>query len=301
MRFIKNFFKWLLTLVLIGVVGFFVFREAMLFIAENQIRRELRLLQRTNTWSEVGQRCWMEEEVGATQLQLRFLNDQEYVLEVSCENFQYFPWSEVKSLPWEVKKTTGSAGFWVDVDSREVQGEITLELLNQAKKITGEGKTISSSWGKSDLLSTNLVSSCQAHGLTCCDPVTQAGQGELFSLAVNDCQESCYSSCLLRPNVLFFQTDPALDSVSRLTTVAKDNPVVIFSYAIQDTNVPLSEVEINFGDGTKETFTTLTGQVTKEFACSSSECRYYVTLKATDNRGVVSYDSRISALEVLVK
>ncbi len=302
MRFIKWFLSFLIFLVVVGGGSFLITREALLIWAQNRISRDVTFLLRTNTWSNVTDQCLSEVGSPVNRLQLRFLNDREYVLEVACEgSFQYYPWSETKTLPWQVRKTTGNAGFSIPLDHRAIQGEITLNLWLRNIILTAEDENLAVRSGESTILSENIVSSCQAHGLTCCDAITEQGVGDVFSRGVNDCQETCYRSCQSRPNLLFFQTDPAADSATRQVKLDAENTFMLFNYTFATPQADVQEVVLDFGDGTQETFSTAIGKTTHEYSCQQDACHYVASIKATDQQGVSSADLRISQIEIVVQ
>ncbi len=301
MRFLRHFFSFILVLAIVTIGGWFLFREAWLMWAENQVLADIRFLQRTNSWSGTASSCLDETGTPAVNIQLRFLNNQEYVLEVACEDARYFAWSEVKKLPWKVIKTTGSAGFVVPIDERTVNGEITLSFWDQNKLLSGSGSDVKVKWGKSKLVSESLISSCMAHGLTCCDLESEVGVGDVFSRAVNDCQSACFSACSSRPNLLFFQSDPPADATTRQVTLDRNNTFVLFNFTVEQSDRPIKQVVIDYGDGTSEVFKTYQGKATKQFDCDQPECRYTVQITAMDEGGVSSADQRISQLEIVIQ
>lgn len=301
MRFLRWFVSLLCLLIGVGVGTFFLVREGLLIMAEQQLEKDIRFLQTTNTWSSAGENCQLKTGLPADRLQLRFLNPREYVLEVACGEIAYVPWSELKSLPWQVTKTTGSAGFVLPITSREASGEITLHLWGEDKVFQVDGMDFRTRWGKTDLISDSLVSSCTAHGLICCDLVHEIGEGNSFSRAVNDCQDSCYTQCLRRPNLLFFETDPALDAQTRAVVLSKQNTFVLFNYTFETNEADLQTVTLDFGDGTQETFSSPIGKATKTYDCQAEECRFTARISAVDTRGVPSPDLRINQLEIIVR
>lgn len=301
MRFLKHFFSYILIIAILLVGGGLIWRESWLILAENQVLTDVRFLQRTNSWSGVASNCLDQTGTPAVNIQLRFLNNHEYVLEVACEDARYFAWSDVKKLPWRVSKTSGSAGFVVPIDGRTVNGEVTLSFMGQYKLLQGKAQEVEVSWEQSSLLSDSLISSCQAHGLTCCDLATEVGLGEAFSRGVNDCQAACYAVCVRRPNILFFQSDPPADAITRQVKLNRNNTFILFNYTVEQTDQPLKRVTIDFGDGTSESFDTHRGKATKEFACDQPECRYTVQISAMDEGGVSSANQRISKLEIVIQ
>jgi len=302
MRFIKWFLSFLIFLVVVGGGSVFLLREGLLFWAHSEITQDIAFLQRTNTWADMATKCLEESGSPANRLQLRFLDDRQYVLEIACEgSFQYFPWSEVRTLPWQVKKTTGSAGFVVPIDGRTLEGEVTLSLWLRNILIQSESGQVKVRSGKSTLLTDSMVSSCVAHGLTCCDPVSEMGVGELFSRGVNDCQENCFTACEARPNLLFFQTDPPADLSTRVVQLTKGNTFMLFNFTFATPQTAIQKIVLDFGDGTQEEFTTAIGKTTHEYNCLEDSCHYVASIRAVDQNGISSADLRINQIQIVVQ
>jgi hypothetical protein len=146
-----------------------------------------------------------------------------------------------------------------------------------------------------------MVSSCVAHGLTCCDPVAEMGVGEPFSRGVNDCQNSCYSACQERPNLLFFQTDPPADLTTRVVQLTKGNTFMLFNFTFATPTVEIRKIVLDFGDGAQEEFTTPIGKTTHEYNCDQDACHYVASIRAVDQNGVTSADLRINQIQIVVQ
>jgi len=300
MRFLRLFFAFLFSLLLLVGGGYFIIREGALWFAARQVTADLSFMMRTNQWQSLETKCFQEGGLAsARQLQLRFLNSKEYVLEVGCENFTSVEFQR-HVLPYGVRKTTGTAGFIFELRNGTLAGAITLEFLDQSRVIESSDEGVITYWGKTMVVSDNLISSCQAHGFQCCDANLEQGQGEAFRTGVNDCQEQCYASCLVRPNLILFQTDPLLDPVARKVEVSKSVPTVFFQYAFGTGSQPFKEVVITYGDGTEERSSEAKGEFVKQYDCQEDSCEYRAQIQAVDQAGIPSSVSRIAEVDIVL-
>lgn len=302
MRFLTLFLK-IFGGLLLGLVSIFLItREAVIWWTTNSLSRQVSYLQRTTQWNNLSNICLERTSEPAIRLQLRFLDDQRYQLEVACADERYEKFQETKSLMWGVIKNGGWAGLAVDPESREVSGQISFDFFGRSKTLYAENGKLRSRNDQAAELSSLLISSCQAHSLTCCQADLQAGLGEQLVEGVNDCPDTCFSSCLLRPKVLMFQTDPRLEPTNRRLVLDKNSSFVLFNYTIEENDNPLEKVVLDFGDGTKEELPPdIFGQVTKEYQCSQDECHYFAKLTAYDNAGFDSAPSRTDQIEIVLK
>lgn len=300
MRFLRLFIIFLFWLLVLIGGGYFFIREGALFLASRQIRNDVSFLMRTNQWQSLQSQCYQDGGLsGARQLQLRFLNGKEYALELGCENYKNIEIAK-KTLPFSVRKTTGTAGFLYDLNSQQLSGAITLRFWDQSQVLQALEGSLDSYWGETTVVSDTLISSCAAHGFQCCDPVLQQGQGDVFRTGVNDCQEQCFASCLQRPNLILFQTDPLLDPVARTVEVSKSVSTVFFRYAFGQGSHPLQEVKITYGDGTQETATELSGEFVKQYACEEETCTFRAQIQAVDSGGTPSSLTRIAEVDIVL-
>jgi len=275
-------------------------REGLLWLAVRQVTGDLDFIQRTNQWQSYESKCYQEGGLAsARQIQLRFLNSAEYVLELGCENYTEVEFQR-HELPFSVRKTTGTAGFIFDLRTNTLSGAITLEFLDQATVIEAREDGVDTYWGKTTVVSDNLVSSCEAHGFQCCDSVLEQGQGAHFRTGVNDCQEQCYASCLIRPNLILFQTDPLLDPVARTVEVSKSVPTVFFQYAFGTGSQSVKEVVIRYGDGTEERSSQTKGEFVKQYECQEETCLYRAQIQAVDQSGIPSSVTRIAEVDIVL-
>lgn len=302
MRFIKIFLKFLLLIIILALGAYFSFQEGSIFWAKNMLKQDISYLQRTNQWVDASNQCLEKTGEAASRLQLRFLDNKRYQLEVACVNEKYIPLKPTKQLPTLVKKTTGWSGFKVSLQPRYVSGSVTLQIWGRSTTLTGEGEDIVSKIGTTTDSSTLLITSCEAHGLSCCDPLYEAGQGNQMINGVNDCNQSCFSSCVRRPNLILFQSDPAMNIATRQVNLDKSNTFVLFNYSFEENDNHLQEIIIDFGDGTTEQLSSESwGKVTKQYSCNQPECNYTATIKAIDSQGIESATMPLSKINIVIR
>lgn len=303
MRFLSIFFRLFATAIILGLLGVFLGREMWLFVGSQQVARQAQRITQVARWQGQFARCQAGVALGLENpvagIQLRFLDDSTYAAEIDCIGQEPVEVDRF-TLPMWVTKGTGSAGFYYDIVNQNVSGELSLTLLRQSRVVFAEGNDIKQSWGKTEVQSALPVSSCQAHGLTCCDPVEFQGIGSAMSSGVNDCPGGCFGSCQRRPVLLSFQTDPILPP-NRVLELTGGSELVLLAFTFDDQESPIQNVVIDYGDGTTDTFPAGQGQFEKEFVCASGTCTYNVTLTATDQRGVMSAATRLSSLQVVVR
>lgn len=304
MRFLQLFFRLFAVTIIGGLIVAVAGRELWLFAAAQNIARTAQQLTQTNRWQPYFSQCQDRIITDASSpvlgMQLRFLNDREYVIEVACEGQQA---AEVQrsTLPMGVRKSTGSPGFSYDIQSQTLSGEMTLQFFRQNRIVYIEGETAGQQWGKTDLRSGIPASQCAAHGLRCCPADEYEGVGLPQADGVLDCPGGCFDSCLRRPILLSFQSDPSISPSTREVVIQGTSGLVLFAYTFDDTESDIQAVTIDYGDGTAETLTSGRGEFEKEFVCTSGQqCRFVVTLQATDVRGVSSPATRLSTLTVVV-
>lgn len=303
MRFLALFFRYLSILVLVGGLGVLLGREVLLFWAAEQIARDARSLILGGRWNETATRCQAAPGVSGTNgvlgNQVRFLDGQQYALEVKCL-FGDPAVKSVQTLPRFVTKTTGSAGFFANTTDQLITGEVTITVLNRSRIVYADGDRVSHTWGVTTTRSQTPESVCTGHGLSCCNDYEQQGEGEVMSLGVTDCPGNCYPRCLQRPVLLAFQSDPFTNHESRRTEVSGAQALVLFSYTYDDTYAAIDQVTIDFGDGQKQTINAAMQQVSKTYTCQQAQCEYVVTVSAVDVRGVQSKPTRLSTMTVVV-
>lgn len=300
MTFLSVFFRFVALFLIVGILGFFGSREFLLYAASQQVASDAKELTRQTNWKNIVGLCQAQivTEAPFTGFQLRFTSNQTYNLEAACASALPALWQS-KKLPYGVVKTTGTPGFYFDFESKTLSGEITLELWGQKRYVYGDTTGTGHTWGKTELRASAPASVCVAHGLTCCDVAQEIGEGDVQIEGVTDCSGQCYPSCLRRPVLLSFQTDPFSDYETREVPLRGSN-LVLFSYVIDDRDAPLSKVTIDFGDGTSETKDTRSGQVSKNYECAQEPCRFTAKITAEDTRGIETASTRLSEFTIIV-
>lgn len=301
MKFLSLFFRFLGAVVIIFLFTLVVGREIWLFLGAQEVARQAQRLTQVARWQPYYSNCRAELALGSDipfrGIQVRFIDQETFVSEIDCIGQNPFEIDRF-TLPMGVKKTTGSAGFFFDPMTQVLSGEVTISFLGQSRVVYTESQKISQQWGQSIVRSELPVSQCSGHGLKCCDALEFQGEGLPMSGGVLDCPGGCFDSCLRRPVLLSFQSDPSL-SQTRVLELVGQNQFVTFAYTFDLQESELESVIIDYGDGTQDTGLSPTGQFEKEFSCpGTSVCSFTVTLQATDARGVVSAPTRLSTLQV---
>lgn len=283
----------------IGLIGWLGLREGVLLVATSQLKTSLNTLKGIEKNPQAyAQQC---VELGAnpdseliSALQLRFTSDREYQLEVICRQFQLEPLViKREQLPMFVSKTAGSAGL---IWGESLSG-IAIQAFGRHQAIFVEqSRIVVEPYVESMQFGSTPVSSCAAFGFACCDEATTIGSGQQYS-GVSDCPRTCFTSCQSRPIVLSFSADPYVDPATRTTTTSMGQPIT-FSFFLQA--VGDLDVILDFGDGTRENFSTAEGQIDHTYSCSSVNCRYVAQLQATDGTGATLAESPISYIIVEV-
>lgn len=300
MNFITTFIRLLIVILLLGGVVFFGGREVWLLLAGEQVISDARTLSRPTQWEKYLEGCSTSVITGSSPFegfQLRFVDQENYVLEVDCSTQQPVVRESI-SLLKGVKKTKGSAGFYYDFQSKEFLGEIQIEFFGRSRVVYVDGENVKQTWGTTQYVVSKPASSCQAFGYVCCDAENQQGVGEGISAGVVDCSQNCFSSCLQRPVLLSFQSDPAVDYEERIVRLNGTSALIIFSFAFDETAAPIDAVTLDYGDGTRQSYELAESLSPKEYQCTSGKCIFTATLKAVDTRGVESPVTRLSTITV---
>lgn len=303
MTFLITFFKFLFLLLLVGFIGMFGTREVLLYLAGQQVVSDVRFITQSSHWDELVVLCDPDSanvtEIPFDGFQVRFSSPTEYKIEIHCLSSAAGVYKSAK-LPYQVKKTTGSAGFFYDFASKNLTGEVTLELWGQKRIVFSENARPGQNWGKTTLQASVPSSVCSAHGFTCCDAIQELGVGEGVSNGVTDCPAQCFTSCQKRPLLLSFNSDPQANYETRQVLIPKLESSVIFSFVFDDTQSPIKNVVLDFGDGTTQQLEARSGQITKEYVCRQQTCSFKAKLTGTDARDIPSAQTRLSELEIIL-
>ena len=300
MRIIKFIFKSIILLAIVGGVGFLLAREILLFIGVSKIKSSLSSLRSIAVQKSYFTQCrekgsvFIDGDDPAT-MQLRFISSTEYVVEVLCSQFSIDPiLVEQEELPRFVSKVAGGSGIiWGDARSG-----ITLESFGRQKIVAVEGRIVITPPVGSEL-GIGPVTSCSGYGFSCCKSESEQGVGQQFTSSV-DCPKSCYSSCVSRPVILAFNTQPAMDLQRRLAIISSGETVT-FSFVIDPGLDNSVSAKLDYGDGQQAIFYGDKQIANHTYQCSQQECLHEVKLTVENDKGVSAADLPIMNMSVLVK
>jgi hypothetical protein len=301
MRVLLFFFKALVTLGVIAVVGFFAGREIVIRMAVADVRSVLSVAKKIgNNPGSYAQQCYQlgsNEDQGhpLSAIQIKFSNNTDYVLEVVCAQLQLSPIQvSTHQLKWGVKKVAGTSGIvWGDARSG-----VILEFWGKRRAVIVENQQIIYTSAQAAELGTGPVASCQGYGFQCCAVETSQGVGDQLT-GVTDCPRTCFAQCQARPVVLSFTTEPFFENQSRSVHIGQGDQVS-FSFVASSPGKTTLSTTLSFGDGQEETLAGLTGSTSHTYACNQVSCSYEAQLKVVDSNGVAAADTPVTKLTVVV-
>lgn len=342
MRVLKIFFTAILLIAIAGFIGFFSSREILLSTALRQIKNDIKFLSHSSSAGDFFKECLefsnsFDDAGSIVRHQLRFTSDSSYVLESVCRASESLRTIlKSKSLPPLVRRVEGQSGI--------VQGEsgygVEVSIFGRSGVVYDYEGIIFTETSNLDELGVILDDGpptiCSGYGYVCCDENFQTGQDFKKDKAL-DCPRSCYASCVEKPVVLTFNSEPAADPENR-TVYLNSGDFIEFVYTISDVKGDVfvnenvfvedeevtwsdklleyldkysktenqqdivEEIIISFGDGTSEKLLDLHGRTNHTYTCERrSICVYDVTLQATTKLGVESSLDGISKLKVQVR
>lgn len=318
MRILRFLISALIFFGLVGVGGFLIARESLLVWGTSSLEhslKELRDASTSNTFvSECGRRGGNEglsEFEDQVRYQLRFLNSREFVLEAVCSQFPLNPIVIKRStLPKFITKSVGSSGFfWADGEDNSIElkvfGELEQEIQKYAKfdtsflirkkyiVIQDSLITVQSEPGPTAV---GPVTSCQGYGYQCCEASSQMGIGDQLTNTIG-CSDSCFSSCVGRPFLLSFNSNPFFDPRTRIVTL-ESTGTVEFQYIADSADSDEMSGILYFGDGQQIQIIGKQGHVNHTYSCPQGNCAYTAKVSLIDKWGVESADTPISQIEV---
>ncbi|MEN8253104.1 MAG: hypothetical protein ABFQ62_01870 [Patescibacteria group bacterium] len=300
MRIVKFLFTAVFIILLLFGSGFLIFRETLLLTAGSQIKVALKTLRKikrdpTSYYYQCREKGGDVDEAVPEVFQLKFNDDKNYQLEVICRQFPLDPIIiDQYELPFMVSKAKGGSGIiWGNAES-----SLGLEILGRKTSIIVKNEKVNTASFKADFGSTPLAS-CQGYGYKCCQEETSMGAGEQL-FGTSDCPRSCFDSCVSRPVILSFTSDPFYETKSRTVTIKK-NEVVNFSYVVDPGAEDIKSVQISFGDGEEHDFIETTGRISHTYLCSKSVCSYEASIMATDTKNVDSANTGVAKIVVKVE
>lgn len=302
MRVIVILLKTFGAVAAIVAMLFFGGREVLLLLAKNQIQNEVEKMRAgTKSSNEYAVMCakmfTITEQVYALEaIQLRFTSDHTYNVEIVCVQRESDPIAlRSGSLPPFVSRLPGSSGL-VFAYNRPAYTYVEVSTYGRTSRLAYKDAGVT---GKSQL----PVAACEGWGYQCCDAITTVPVGGPASGQVTDCPGGCFSSCKQRPLILSFRSEPRLQAETRSVTVKKDQAVVNFSVIAANPGVVggVKRVELDYGDGTRDTFTKEQISMAHTYSCATVTCSYTAKVVAYDADGLNSPDIRTSSMTVVVE
>ncbi len=311
MRFLKLFLKYLiLGSIVIPAVGFIVI-NVLVYVQAVSLSDAISSAKKLSVRPAHTRDCISSGEYEIVPLygyQLRFIDDREYVVEAVCINEKGPFEVSTGMLDFGIKKLPGFSGVMFPLKPEgQIDGKVVIgmyfskwsievgDMANMIIRYVTNADKISP--GKDAASST-----CSGWGYKCCNYLMEVGEGKKYSENISDCAGGCYDSCLQRPSILIFTTDPEMiDQKNRLVEITKKEPGVVFSYSTQDVDSEELMATIDYGDGESAASSNQTDQFSHYYNCQKTVCTYEVNLLVEDSGGLENTKSRISTITVRVK
>lgn len=302
MRIIKFLLGGLVFAAIGSAIVFFAGREMLMVWSMAQMRTSISILKQIDKNPrayalQCRQKGVTVETDVIDKLQLRFISDNEYVVEVVCAQFSLDPIIiERKTLPQFVTKLPGNTGIiWGDAPS----GVGLFVLGRERAVVVEEGEIFYTPIIEDFRYGVGPLSTCQAYGFECCHTDIQIGQGDQFN-GVSDCPDTCHSQCVNRPVVLSFTSDPFMDIKTRITTVQSGDQVT-FSYVVDNNEEGQpAQVELVTGDGQSYNSDQSSGSFTHSYKCATGNCSYRAVLSLINSVGIESAVLPINTINIRV-
>ncbi len=302
MRVIRALLTSLLILAIIGGISGLIAREYYMYQAVTLVSNALTELQKAATSTGIYRKqCSQRGLPSAFEdiiLQLRFTTRTQFVTEVVCGGSTLNPITLGQfTLPSFVQKRAGgSSGVIIG----SPQSGVTLDIWWAQKDIVVENSQVHVMTNAgTKILDPGPLSACVGYGYQCCQSEVSEGEGETYT-HVSDCPKSCYSACLPRPIVLSFLTDVSA-SAGRSVQV-RAGEVVSFNYVVDPGSSKGATVQLEYGDGQKETTTKISGSLTHTYMCSTpGGCQYAASISARSATGAQAAATPLTQLSIQVQ
>jgi hypothetical protein len=303
MRVLKTLFFSLFWLVLIAGIGFLITREVLLQLALSQLTSDAKQLQgiarNTGVYIQDCQAKGSNPLDGSIieSIQLRFTSPNEYQIEVICSQYSIDPLIvEKQTLPYFVTKVPGTSGLtW-----RFEPTAVSLQLWGRTRSLGISEEKVEPGLTPAEVGTAFApITSCLGLGYTCCQNETTIGEGPTVS-TVTDCPRTCHTSCNSRPVILSVSSQPFIDQATRTVTIPRGSEVSI-GYVVDHQGLEGVVTTVDYGDGQQDQFTEVSGFAPHTYQCATGGCRYAVQVSATSADGVVSADTPITKVTVIVQ
>lgn len=333
MRIIKILLTTLIGLLIILAVGAILTRELLLLTGLKRVQASLKLVRDIDRDQQYATECMTkgslrDDEGRVHRTQLRFVGDQQYVIEVICNQFRMSPIEvEQVELPRWVTHQLGQSGL---VWGSETAG-LNLECLGRTGSVVIKDGYLSTSLHETEVeAGAGPTSECGSFGYQCCDLTYQQGVDHQLT-TVQDCPKSCYQTCSDRPLILSFTTLPYYNKFDRTLEISAGTEVT-FSFTVSpnqqdyfsgmypeemdwiertvytvgsvfdrsNTQQQAGSVVLDFGDGEQATTDKLKDKLTHTYQCSRARCEYQALLTVTNSAGINSLQDKPARITVVV-
>lgn len=333
MRFLRSIFIFSFLAIGLTLAFVLIWQEVALAQAKHRLSERFEAYAQAELPSLVLEHCrqlgsQVTTERPLAQLQLRFLDSREFVLEALCDQYEFSPLIlEAGALPSSVIKLPGSAGFRYQSGVWRVELQFSPQwlpselaewpplrfLLSRRVNLAVQDGQIAKAEDMEASEPDEPRTSCQGYGFQCCDSLAEQGEGERRN--ASDCSERCYARCEPLPQVFLVAVEPGFDRQARAATVGRGE-LVRFTISGEADVPSQTEAHLDFGDGTSwqgAMLTLLGGQalepsevdresgVEHRYSCARAECHYQVEVTLLDAQGRRSVASERSRLSIRVR
>lgn len=302
MRILKSMFFFLVLIAVGAALVYYVGREFLLTMGatamKNSLREVAEISRNTGVYAAECRKKGIVEldESAIKSIQLRFISDKEYQIEVVCRQFSLDPIIvKTDSLPRFVAKVPGFGGV---VWGEPLSG-VAIQAFGKTKSIFVEAETIEIGELRDVENALSPLTSCQGQGFTCCPLETTIGQGRSIQ-NVTDCSANCFESCVKRPIILSVSTQPFFDLKTREVVVSKGEQMTI-AYVTDFAGSKSLDIEIDFGDGQTQHMSEYAGDTTHQYDCAQVSCRYDLQVSAVNENGIEAARTTITRVVVIVQ
>lgn len=318
MRILRFLLSFLIFISIVGIVVFFIARELLFWMGTNSVREALLTLQRAQTRGNYYSQCLQNTGDSVNQdvsvlLQMRFINERDYVLEAVCNGVRYDALVIGRdSLPYGMTKLPGTAGvIWgnslstitvtiFDAPLTEIENVTGLSLSFLRKYSTigvDENKVVYSEISEQKGISP--ISSCEGYGYQCCHADRQIGVGEQIT-GLDECEKTCFSSCISRPVLLAFTTNPFFTDTSTRTVEINSGESVTFAFVGSAESSEWMQAILDFGDGQQTSIMSTRGEAHHRYDCPTGGCEYNANVTLLDQWGSESSATGLSTIRIVV-
>ncbi len=300
MRIFKWVFGGILGIVVAGGLFWLLSERAILLIADKRLEQDIALTRRMTVKGNGVNSC-VNSSVAAYQL--RFESDTSYVIETVCTDGSAGKVLVTKTLFGGVKRLYGSGIQISAKDTDMADTWVQLQYKTASVAVGYFNGVVGSNWEPQQLTiggASPAQARCTDWGFGCCDTATEVGSG--YQVHTGDCTTTCYQQCHKRPLVLFFNTDPLLNTSNRIVQLHGAKATVAFGFEVADYDDEVKEVVIDFGDKTvSDSLSAKEKKITHDYTCFSSRCVYTAQLLAQDSQGNSLADSAIQKIQVVMQ